>query len=190
MPSFSVLQSQHAYTHFHHNTGSKWTHKSLKKQLNFVFLCLFCKVKVTCMPAANFIFQLFTVNALFLMPQVNAYVCTFPFWKGLKKNGLQDKKMVTWLKNIPMRLNFQDESHLYANCLFFVLTTYVCSDIFAATKIFIYCYKSVLSKLNFQDKDHLYVNCFFYIFIFQCKSLAFQFLSCGIRMHIPILAWV
>ena len=43
------------------------------------------------------------------------------------------------LKTIPLRLNFQDESHLYANCLFFVLITYVCSDILAATKIFIYC---------------------------------------------------
>ena len=45
-----------------------------------------------------------------------------PILKALKKDGLADKNGHVLL--IKMYLNFEDEGHSYAKCLFFVLTLY------------------------------------------------------------------
>ena len=50
--------------------------------------------------------------------------------------------------------------------------------------------KEVLLKLNFKHKGHVYTNCLFYILDNYWKRRIFQFLPCGIPMHIPILTGV
>ena len=50
--------------------------------------------------------------------------------------------------------------------------------------------KKVLLKLNFERKGDLYANDFFYFLDICCKRRLFQFLPCGIRMHIAILTGV
>ena len=49
---------------------------------------------------------------------------------------------------------------------------------------------SVLLKLNFQCEGHLHATCLFYILSLCPKCLLSQFLSRGIRMHIPFLTGV
>ena len=46
--------------------------------------------------------------------------------------------------------------------------------------------KNVLLNFTFQYEGQLYTNYFFHILAFYCKSLAFQFLSRVIQMHILI----
>ena len=50
--------------------------------------------------------------------------------------------------------------------------------------------KKVLLRLNFERKGDLYANDFFYFLDICCKRRLFQFLPCGIRMHIAILTGV
>ena len=50
--------------------------------------------------------------------------------------------------------------------------------------------KKVLLKLNCERKGDLYANDFFYFLDICCKRRLFQFLPCGIRMHIAILTGV
>ena len=50
--------------------------------------------------------------------------------------------------------------------------------------------KNILFQLNFQDDGNVNANCLFYILSFFVTCLLFQFLCCGIRMHIPILKGV
>ena len=45
-------------------------------------------------------------------------------------------------------------------------------------------------KLIFRDEGHLYARFSFYIQTIYCKCLLFQFLGCGIHIHIPILTGV
>ena len=45
-------------------------------------------------------------------------------------------------------------------------------------------------NLNYQDEGHLYANCLLYVLTIYPKYLLLQFLTCGIRMHIPILTGV
>ena len=52
------------------------------------------------------------------------------------------------LKLYFLQLNFQDEGHLYVNCLFYILTT------------------NFFLNLNIQDGDQLYANCWFYFELF------------------------
>ena len=54
-------------------------------------------------------------------------------------------------------------------------------------KSVIFCLKIFFLKVNFQDGGQFYANCLFHILIIKLKGFAFQFLSCGIRMDIPIL---
>ena len=112
-----------------------------------------------------------------------------------------------------MELVFQDEGHLYANCLFFILTVYRIYLLFQFFLHLWYTYthshpsrgskgrisgwknchillKNVLLRLNFQDEGHFYAICLFYILSFCLKCLPFQFLSCGMRMHILVLTGV
>ena len=53
----------------------------------------------------------------------------------------------------------------------------------------IFCSKMVFEAF-FQDEDHLYANCLFYNLTIYRQYFFFQFLSLGIRMHIPILTEV
>ena len=41
--------------------------------------------------------------------------------------------------------------------------------------------------LNFQGDGHVYANCLFNILTNYNKWILFQLLSCGIRIHIPVL---
>ena len=50
--------------------------------------------------------------------------------------------------------------------------------------------KKVLLKLNFERTGDLYDNDFFHCLDICCKRRIFQFLPCGIRMHIHFLARV
>ena len=50
--------------------------------------------------------------------------------------------------------------------------------------------KYLLLKLNFCDEGHLHGNSLFYIPSIYRKYIIFEFLGCGICMHIPILAGV
>ena len=105
------------------------------------------------------------------------------------------KGHITWLKNghiflknVLLTLNFQGESHLYANCLCYIfsisltcllfkfLSRVICLHIPILTgvrkghnsgrKISHILLKNVLLKLNFQGKGRLYANCFFHILAF------------------------
>ena len=53
----------------------------------------------------------------------------------------------------------------------------------------IFCSKMFFEAF-FQDEDHLYANCLFYNLTIYRQYFFFQFLSLGIRMHIPILTGV
>ena len=53
----------------------------------------------------------------------------------------------------------------------------------------IFCSKMFFEAF-FQDEDHLYANCLFYNLTIYRQYFFFQFLSLGIRMHIPILTEV
>ena len=50
--------------------------------------------------------------------------------------------------------------------------------------------KMFFLKLLLLDEGHLHANCLFYILTIYPKCHPFQFFSCGIRMHIPILTGV
>ena len=107
-----------------------------------------------------------------------------------------------------LKLIFQDEGHLYANCSFYILAFYCkcllsesfCCGIRMHLRILTVVHfrltnghillKNVLLKLNFQVQGHFYANCLFYNFLFCLKCLLFHFFSRGIRMHIPILIGV
>ena len=111
-----------------------------------------------------------------------------------------------------LKLIFRDESHFYANCLFYILTFYrqclrfqffndglhmhisiltgVQNQRISPQKTVIFCWKMFFLKLIFWDDGHFYANCLFYILAFYHKCLLFQFLRYGIRFHIPILTVV
>ena len=50
--------------------------------------------------------------------------------------------------------------------------------------------KMFFLKLNFQDEGHLRAISLFFILIFYHKCFAFQFLCCGIGLHISMLTGV
>ena len=98
--------------------GWKWTHKSLKKWWDFDKKCsfwnLFFEMKITCMPIACSVIWLFTVNDFFSVLSLwRTYACFHPN-SGSKRTHYR-------LKNVLLKLNFQDEGHLYANRLFYIL---------------------------------------------------------------------
>ena len=111
-----------------------------------------------------------------------------------------------------MKLSFQDEGHSYANCFFYIRTTYykcllfefwtrgICMHIPILTgvqkgpisgwKNGHILVKKLLLKRNFEDAGHLSAKCFFFILNLCHKCLLFQFLPCDICMQIPILTGV
>ena len=116
------------------------------------------------------------------------------------------------IKNVLFKFNFQNEGHLDANFLIYILTinrecllfqlfirgirmhisilTGVQIGYISGKEISLNFLKSVLYKVNFQDERYLCASCFFYILNIYHKCLLFQFLGCGIRMQIPILTGV
>ena len=132
----------------------------------------------------------------------------FPFQQGLKI----DRSWSYFAKKCTfevLKLNFQDEGHLHANSLFFVLPIYHICLLFW----FLGCgirmnipiltgvqkghisgwwigqnlLKNVLLQTNFQCEARLYANCLLYILNFCFKYLFLQLLSSGIRTQLPIL---
>ena len=95
--------------------GLKMDAKSLKKWWDFDKKCsfwnLFFEMKITCMPIACFAIWLFTVIDFFSVISLwRTYACSYPN-SGSKRTHYR-------LKNVLLKLNFQDERHLYANRLF------------------------------------------------------------------------
>ena len=77
-------------------------------------------INITCMLIASSILWFFTVNAVFFSSLVVTYVSTFSSSQGFKKkhNGY------ILLKNVLLKLNFQYDGQLYANCLIDILIFY------------------------------------------------------------------
>ena len=80
-------------------------------------------MKVTCMPLACFVFWFFTVNAfqfLYLGIRTHSSILIVAL------NGCISswKNVIFFWKMFLLKLNFQDEDHLYANCLFHILPLY------------------------------------------------------------------
>ena len=60
-------------------------------------------------------------------------------------------------------------------------------DAKVAKKISHILFKNVLFEFIFRDEGPFYVNYLFYIIIIYFKCLVFEFLRCGIHMHILTL---
>ena len=127
----------------------------------------------------------------------NTYSYSYPSW-GSKWAYAYLKKVYFSRKMFFLKLNFQDESHLHANCLFCILI--LCCKCFSfqflscgickhisilmgaqngriySWKNMIFFWKMFFLKFNFQDKDQLYANCLFHILSLYCKCFLFQFL--------------
>ena len=115
----------------------------------------------------------------------------------------------TLLKDVLLKINFQDKGHLYFRCLLYILTIYVKCFLFQflgrgirihipiLTPVrngrisswwnFHILLKKLLVKLNFQNEGDLYANSLIFVLFIFCKCLLFWFLSRGIRLLIPIL---
>ena len=111
-----------------------------------------------------------------------------------------------------MKLNFQCEGHLYATCLFYILSlcpkcllsqflsrgirmhisflTGLQKGHISGLKNSHILRKKLLLKLNFQCEGHLDAYFLIYILTFYYECVLFQLFSCGIRMHISILTGV
>ena len=135
-------------------------------------------MKVTCMLIACFATSLFSLSAFF--------------------------SILKWWQ--------RHDSHLFAYCLLYIFTichkcllfqflgygigiqTLILTEIqkkrITGWKNGQYLLKNILFQLNFHDEGNLYANCLFYILSFFARCFFFQFLCCGIRMHIPILRGV
>ena len=116
------------------------------------------------------------------------------------------------LRNVLFEAYFRDEDHLYADCLFYILSLCFKCLLFqirthgirmpvsirtGVEKGHIRCYnngcillKELLSKLNFKHKSHVEATWLFCILDNFCKRRPLQSLPCGIRMHIAILTGV
>ena len=116
------------------------------------------------------------------------------------------------LKNVLLKIYFQNEGSLYANCFLYTLTIYlkcllfwflgrgipICIPIVTPvqngrisswTNGYILL-KKILVKLNLEGEGCLYANCLFDILSIYFQVLLFQFLSRGIPVRIPILTWI
>ena len=113
------------------------------------------------------------------------------------------------LKNVLLKIYFQNEGSLYVNYFLYSLTIYLKCLLFRflsrGMRIHIpivrlvqggrinswtnghILLKKVLVKLNLQDEGRLYANCLSYILFIYFQVLRFQFLSRGTRVRIPIL---
>ena len=99
------------------------------------------------------------------------------------------------LKNVLLKLNFLDGSHLYGNCVFYILTIYHRCLFFSVLRLWhththlhpnkgskrtylqlktgSYFAIKLLMKINFELEGHLYANCLFCIFSFFIKCFFF-----------------
>ena len=98
----------------------------LKKRSYFAnktyFQRLISNMKVTCMPLASFVFSVFDVNPFFLVLRSwHTYAHSHP---GIGSKGTHYllKNSHILLRKVLLKLDFQDESHLYPNCLFYILS--------------------------------------------------------------------
>ena len=83
---------------------------------------LISELKVPCMPITCFIFSLFPLYAIFSVHSLDhVYTHYHPNW-GSKCTHQQLKNGHILLKNLLLTPIFQDDGHLYANCLFYVLS--------------------------------------------------------------------
>ena len=130
------------------------------------------------MAIACFIFWLFTIDAFF-----------FQFWGcGIRMHiciltRVQKGRVCSWkqghilLINVLLKINFEHEGHLYANCLFWIFS------------LFVKCFFSIL-KWSHRHDGHLYAYCLLYTFTIRRKCFLFQFLGYGIGIQILILTEV
>ena len=71
---------------------------------------------------------IFIVNVFFSNCSEVAYECTFSSYQWSKKDTLAGKKNChNLLKNVLLKLNIQDEGHLYVNCFFIFYLLYMTS---------------------------------------------------------------
>ena len=96
-------------------------------------------MKVTCVPNACFKFWYFTVNAFFFSSLVVAHVCTFPSKQRFKKFTSPAPKWSHFAKIVLLKLNFQDEGQLSANCFFYCFSHFAWNFFFFGS----HCVKSV-----------------------------------------------
>ena len=114
-------------------------------------------MNVTCMPIACFMFWLFTANTFFqfLSCGIRMYI---PILTMVQKRRIAGWKMVIFAKkNILLKLNLQDEGHLHANCLFYIL--YFCFKYFIF-QLFSCCIRMhVLILPEVQKKKKVFIIC-------------------------------
>ena len=99
-------------------------HKSLKKLSEFdkcSFWSLFCKMKITFMSVASFIFWVFTVMPSFSVLMLWHTFAHYHPNSGSRRTHYRLKNGYILLKNVLLKPSFQDESQLHGNCLFYIL---------------------------------------------------------------------
>ena len=80
-------------------------------------------IKVTCMPIACFVLWFFTVNAFLFQLLYCGIRMRSSILKGAQNGRISSRKNVIFFwKKFFLKLNFQDEDQLYANCLFHILS--------------------------------------------------------------------
>ena len=99
--------------------------RSAQNLLKMYFWILISNIKVTCIPIASFTFLPFSVNLFlfqFLSRGIRMHIST--------QTGVQIGQLRRWengqilIKKLLWKLLFQDEGHLYGNCLFYILSIY------------------------------------------------------------------
>ena len=143
-------------------------------------------MKVSCMLIACLILWLFTLNTFFsVLTLWHSYPHSLPDI-GSKETHYLLKNGHILLRKVQLKLNFQDEGHLYVNC-FFLYSLSLClkcllsqfhsggipmhiSILTAVQKRHISNWKTghlllkaLLLMLKFHDEGQLYSNCLFYI---------------------------
>ena len=61
----------------------------------------------------------------FSSPKILTYVMHIPILTGVQKTRIGGWNGHFLLKNLHVKLNYQDEGHLYASCLFYILSIYL-----------------------------------------------------------------
>ena len=123
----------HTYAHSHPNRGPEWTHKSLKKLSNFAEIIFFLRFNfqrrghLYALRSLNCLFYILIIYRKSLLSQFSSF--DIGIYISILTR-VQKRRISSWkndhilLKNVPLKLNFQDEYHLYAKFLFYIL--YVC----------------------------------------------------------------
>ena len=161
---------------------------------------------------ANFFFYVLTIYRKCLIFQFlsRGMRMHIPILVGVQKGRISRwKNGYILLKKLLLKCNFEDAGHFSADCFFFILAIYhkcflfqflgcgirmqipiltgVHKGCISSWKYDYISHKNVLlMKTNFQHEGRLYVNFLCYILSCCFKCLLFEFLSRGIRTHIPI----